>query len=121
VGKGTKNRMKAHWRNALSEQKTKNLKLRNKLQSILKEGHEFPIYEKWIESEDADYCLWMEIYLIDFIGRENLCNLTDGGEDPPRSSEISRKNAIKMVMSNKGRPSWNKGIPCKEKLRKNYA
>jgi hypothetical protein len=71
------------------------------------------IAEKWFESEDEWFCLWMEVYIIDFFGRRGLCNLTAGGESPPFG--IGANNGMW------GRPPKNKGIPMpeeqKEKIR----
>ncbi len=45
------------------------------------------IYQKVLESDDEDACYSMEIDLIEYFGRENLCNLTRGGEGPPSGDD----------------------------------
>jgi hypothetical protein len=75
VGKGTKKRMYEHSRFS------HNRYVREVIDSIGESGLKV-IHEKWFESDDSDLCLLMEISIISFIGRENLCNLTRGGQNP---------------------------------------
>lgn len=100
IGKGTGERMYWHDENhansftraRIIEIKTAGLKL---------------IYEKWFESDDEDFCYWMENYLIDYFGRENLCNITRGGQaGPPSGEEHPSKDPkvrAKMSASRKSR------------------
>jgi hypothetical protein len=86
VGKGCRGRMLQHWSMYVIGSKVmtgRNPKLESKLRKIASEGFESPIYEKWAENEDEDYCLFLESYIIDFIGLENLCNITSGGNTGP--------------------------------------
>ncbi len=62
--------------------KSQNAYVRSRVSEIKDAGLKV-IYEKWFESDDEQFCYWMEIYLIDYFGRELLCNLTPGGEGPP--------------------------------------
>jgi hypothetical protein len=64
------------------------------------------IYEKWFESEDENFCYWMEIFLIDYFDRKNLCNLTRGGATVPSGMDHPMKDpkvAAKVSATLKGR------------------
>src|ERR1700732_3546345 len=76
IGKGTQKRMYEH------DAKTHNWLVRNRIAEIKSLGLKL-IYEKWFEDDDEDYCYWAEIYLIEYFGQKNLCNLTPGGEGVP--------------------------------------
>lgn len=76
---------------------SKNRKLKNKINKI--KGI-FDI-EILFESESEQECLDLEIKLIKEIGRENLCNLTDGGEGV---SGFHHSNEAKQKIS-----IWRKG------------
>jgi len=82
VGKGKGKRMYNHGKKI-----TPNPYLYRKIQNIKSLGLDI-IYEKWFEG-DEEFCFWMEIYLVSELGRDTLCNLTDGGEDPPK---ITKEN-----------------------------
>jgi hypothetical protein len=75
VGKGAKERMYHH------DKRSHNRKVRERVAEINALGLKV-IYEKWIESEDEYYCYWMETYLIDYFGRNNLLNFSAGGGGP---------------------------------------
>jgi hypothetical protein len=79
IGKGTKKRDLHHEWKVLKGKAGNNPHLLNKIRKIKSLGFDI-LYEKWFESDDEWFCYWMEAYLIDYFGRENLCNLTDGGE-----------------------------------------
>lgn len=103
-----------------------NKKLKNKIEKL---NGEF-LYEIVYESLDEQACFDEEIRLIKLIGRENLCNLTDGGEgasgrifkhsvNTKIQMSNSRKNSIKAkessicnirkaIMSNIGKRKINK-------------
>lgn len=69
---------------------------------VSKHGYTIDIYAKGLQEW---YAFELEIDLISYYGRENLCNMTDGGEGTSGRivSEISKK---KCSISNKGtRPS----------------
>lgn len=80
VGKGCNGRIFKHWENMLCGRPCKGVKLYNKLTSIFRAGYDAPIYEKLLECEDEKACFLVERFFINSIGRENLCNATDGGE-----------------------------------------
>jgi hypothetical protein len=79
VGKGCGRRMYTHWEEMLKGRPAYNPKLRAKLRSICRDGYQ-PIYEIALTSTNEYECFAFECDLIEFYGRENLCNLTDGGE-----------------------------------------
>lgn len=85
AGKGFKRRMFYHERVATRNRgNAGNRYLYNKIRKIKSLGLPI-IYEKWIESEDEYFCFWMEVVVINFLGRKNLgngplLNLSDGGE-----------------------------------------
>ena len=81
IGKGCNKRMYQH------ETGSKyNHYLRERIAEIKSAGLKL-IYEKWFESEIENACYWMEIYIIDYFGRENLTNLTRGGEGIPSGED----------------------------------
>ncbi len=86
VGKGCKERMYQH-----SAGTHYNPYMLEKLGELKSLGLKV-IYEKWFESDDEDFCYWMEYYLIDHFGRENLCNLTRGGDGPPSGENSATKD-----------------------------
>jgi hypothetical protein len=95
VGKGIRNRMYNHGKKV-----TPNSYLYNKIQKIKSLGLDI-IYEKWFEG-DEEFCIWMEIYLISEFGKENLCNMTNGGEGGLTSTSWKKGhpscgNSTKMV------------------------
>jgi len=104
IGKGMKNenydRIEYHlnyWHH------NKNKKLKNKINK-LKGIFDIEII---FESKDETECLDLETNLIKEIGKENLCNLTDGGEGVSgfhHSEETKQKISI-----------WRKGKPLSEK------
>lgn len=62
-------------------------------------------YKKIFESENERECLHVEQGIIKAIGRENLCNLTDGGESfaPMRGKKHSPESIEKMRLARVGR------------------
>jgi hypothetical protein len=59
-----------------------NRKKHFKIRSIFK-NHGRVLYKKVIKDVSENLSFKFEIILVKSIGRENLCNLTDGGENPP--------------------------------------
>ncbi len=88
---------------------TLNSHLRGKIAAITPTGS--IVYEKWLESPDEWFCLWMEIYIIDFFGRENLCNFTDGGEgqsNPTLETRAKMSVARSEYIKTNGHPMLGK-------------
>jgi len=79
VGKGKDKRMYSHYFAAKSGKDLINTKLGNKLKKLIKENLK-PIYKKVLETNNEQEAFNKEVELIAKYGRENLCNLTDGGE-----------------------------------------
>jgi hypothetical protein len=69
-----------HWQNMLAGKPHSHIKLYRKLTSIFRSGYTAPIYERLLECEDEQACFLLERFMIKTFERENLCNLTDGGE-----------------------------------------
>lgn len=85
VGKGKGRRAFKHVsfvRNNNEERMVHNPKLYNKIKKILSLG--FMIYCTLIYWSNESVALEKEKSLIQFYGRDNLCNLTDGGDGSPR-------------------------------------
>jgi len=80
----------------------KNKKLTNKIKKL---NGVFDI-EIIFESKNEQECLDLEIKLIKEIGRENLCNLTDGGDG---ISGLKHSDESKQKIS-----IWRKGKPLSE-------
>ena len=87
--------MLKHWENMLSGTNDRNPKLYNKLTSIFRAGYNAPIYEKLLECEDEQACFLMERFMIQTIGRNLLCNLTNGG-DGPSGAVLSKEHRKKI-------------------------
>lgn len=83
----------------LAGKRSRNPKLCNKLTAIFCAGFLAPIYEKWLENAEEKLAFWMERFLIESIGRANLCNVTDGGEGPSGAicSEEHRRKISEAV------------------------
>jgi len=75
-------------------------KLFNKIKSLLREGHS-PIVEMLYVSLPESVALLKEIELIKQYGRENLCNLTDGG-DGISGYKFSKESKKRMSLARKG-------------------
>lgn len=113
VGKGTAKRMYTHM-HAVRRNRVPNgtnSYLYCKLKQLLDKNIE-PLYVKIFETNDEQEAFEIECHDILFHGRENLCNLTDGGEGVvcERSEEWSQK----ISQSLKGKHLSEKH---KEKLR----
>jgi NUMOD3 motif len=78
VGKGKGRRIRTHTYNALKGSH-RNRYLQNKLRRISDLGLKI-VAEKIFEHDDEFPCQLVEITAIEFYGRKNLCNITDGGE-----------------------------------------
>ena len=117
IGKGTDNRMFRHVSITLGKSKarTKNPKLYNKINSILKDGG-YVLPEILLESENEVLCLDKEVELIASIGLENLCNLTLGGEGTS-GYKLSDETKQKMSEYWKDRPSNSLGTIRSEEFK----
>jgi len=107
VGKGCKNRMYSHFNAVKSGRILRNTKLNNKLKKLIKENLK-PLYRK-IETDIEQVAFDKEIELIEFYGKENLCNLADGGRGgmPPFTKEEERQWHIKgAIATNKIRTKY---------------
>ncbi len=102
IGKGSGKRMFKHITIAKGNSKNRqcNPKLYNKIMSILNKGG-YVIPNIIFESINEIECLNQEIEIIKNIGKENLCNLTDGGEGTSgyHLSEITKE---RISQSKKG-------------------
>lgn len=127
VGKGTGNRMYIHERQALYWKTTTNPHLKRKILKILSDGGKIlPL--KIFQDLDEDKILAEEVYQIKTIGRDNLCNLTDGGEGFSggtfKQSDYQKRIVSKLFSGPKTKehraklsevrrknnfPSWSKG------------
>lgn len=114
VGKGSGNRMHQHVKIATNNRKNKssNPKLYNKIDFLLKNGHEI-IPEIIFESYNEKECLDYEVEKIKEIGLDNLCNITVGGEGSS-GRPCSIETRIKLSNINKGKISKRKGIKLTE-------
>jgi len=79
VGKGKYKRMYYHYNIVNNNKNLINKHLENKLKQLINENLK-PKYKKIFESENEQECFKKEIKKIKEIGKENLCNLTNGGE-----------------------------------------
>ncbi len=97
IGKGKYKRMYAHFNAIKNNKNLINKHLENKLKKLLCDGLK-PNYKKIFESDNEKLCFNKEIERIKEIGRENLCNLTDGGEGGSvygRKLSLETKNKIR--------------------------
>jgi len=116
VGKGQDKRMYSHFLRVKKGYFLENKHLENKLQQLVKENlnPKYRIVFKTIEEQEAYN---KEIELIKYYGKENLCNLTDGGEGPfncLRSEETKEKIRKKAIERNKS-DEYRKMISIKTK------
>ncbi len=104
VGKGKGDRMYQHVKTAKgnSVSRKKNLKLYNKISSIINNGG-FIKPEIVFESYDEKECLDKEVSLINEIGLDNLCNLTEGGEG---TSGFKLSEETRRRMSEAKKKQW---------------
>lgn len=112
VGKGKEKRLHRHEEYALRGRTAGNLHLYNTIRKIKNSG-ETVLFEKVVESTDEDYCYWLEIYLIDHLGRRDvgagpLLNMTNGGEGYS-GGIVSIETRKKLGAAGIGRPSPQKG------------
>lgn len=100
IGKGSGDRCQRHLKIAIgkSKSKSKNPKLYNKINDILSKEGEI-IIEKVLETNIEKDALDMEVYLINEIGIENLCNLTLGGEGTSYPNGFSDKHKFNISQS----------------------
>jgi hypothetical protein len=102
VGKGKGRRMFIHVKSALRGRiLDRNKKKHYKIRSIFK-NHGRVLYRKVIKDVSENLAYKFEVILVKSIGRENLCNLTDGGDG---LSNPSNKTRRKMSLSHKGKIS----------------
>lgn len=94
VGKGKNKRMYSHFNTVKNGKNLRNKKLNNKLKKLIKENLK-PIYKKVFETDIEQEAFDKEIELIAFYGKENLCNLADGGEGGFSSKEHQQKCGTK--------------------------
>lgn len=106
IGKGQGNRMYKHTTIAKGKSvaKLKNPKLYNKILKLLNSG-KYIIPEIIYESNSELECLSKEVEIIAEIGKENLCNLTDGGEGTS-GYHLSKETKKKMSDYKKNHPEW---------------
>jgi len=120
IGKGTGKRMYYHFNRVQNNSSLNNKHLENKLRQLIKENLK-PEHRKILETEDQQLAFDKEKERIKELGRENLCNLTDGGEGPfncIRSSETKEKIRQKNIANNKN-PEYRKMISEKTKIAMN--
>jgi len=104
VGKGQNNRMHKHLKLVINNDIgafKRNPKLYNKIKYILNVGG-LVIPRKVFESENETECLIEEKRLIREIGKNNLCNLTDGGEGTS-GYKLSEETKQKIRLSKIGK------------------
>lgn len=87
----------------------RNPKLYNKLTAIFRAGYQSPIYVKLIENVSENLAFAMEVFWIASIGRENLCNMTSGG-DGTRGLKHSEEHNMKVSAA-------KKGVRCREETK----
>ncbi len=104
VGKGKVRRMYKHWRKHVLRNETKpgSNKLGDKLRKIASEGYTDVLYEKLWEGDDEQMAFWFEISAIAIIGRDKLCNATNGG-DGISGLIFSDDSRLKMSESRMGK------------------
>jgi len=113
VGKGCHKRMYTHYNIIKNGHNLKNGHLGNKLKQLIKENLK-PIYRKVFITNDEQEAYNKEIETIDKIGKENLCNLTDGGEGGFSSIEHQQKATFNSHISLRNR------LKTDEKFRKYF-
>lgn len=97
IGKGSSNRMYCHVENALKGKiMYHNKKKHYKILSILKNGGKV-LYKKFIKDVNEKTAFNFEKLLVKKYGKENLCNLTNGGDGGGIwfTEEVRRKMSIK--------------------------
>ncbi len=101
VGKGTGQRIYVHrWISLLKKHPNKHLQ--NKILQILNANNHI-IYKKIFESNIESDIFLKEKEFIKFYGRQNLCNLTDGGDGV---SGYHHSNKTKKLLAEKNNIRW---------------
>jgi group I intron endonuclease len=122
VGRGQGDRSKDHLRRAQNG-KHRNKKVQNTINELRNLGESHSV-EILFSSDAKEDCFEKEMFYIAFYGRENLCNLTDGGNGANgavRSEETRAKMALSKTGAgnpNFGKPAHNKGKPFSEESRR---
>ena len=103
IGKGSGERCYMHEKIATgnSKSKLKNPKLYNKISNIL-ENNGTVLINKILETDNEKESLDKEIEIIKFIGIENLCNLTIGGEGTSYPNGFTEEHKRKISESKRG-------------------
>ena len=87
-----------------------NPKLQNKITKIIKAGMVYGV-DFLFSSQHEQECIDKEIFYIALFGRKTLCNLTDGGENPPlltKDAYPERSAAISVRMMGEKHPMFGK-------------
>lgn len=108
VGKGTSKRMYYHFNRIKKNNIIHNKDLQRKLKELIKENLE-PIYKKILETNSPEKAYNKEIKLIKEIGRNNLCNWTDGGEGC-YGRKLSEETKLKIKLARTGKKHSQKTI-----------
>ena len=99
VGKGIKNRFYSHTWNAKNGSK---LPVYCKMRKVWELGGEV-IFEKIFEDDNESFIYQREKETIAFYGRDNLMNLTDGGDKAPTGMKHKPETLKKFSQQRKGR------------------
>lgn len=135
IGKGKIKRIKYHFKKTsldLSNPRNYNKYKINKILKVKKVTDNWPEIKILFETSNEQEAFEQEKFLILKIGRENLTNMTDGGEGASNPSEETRKikrdkmigrvfteeHKQKLKESATGRPGTRKGIKCSEETKK---
>ena len=110
VGKGKDKRMYQHYRQVKNNHGLYNLYMERKIKKIIKENLK-PKYKKIFESENEQKCFDIEIKRIKELGKENLCNLTDGG------GGVSGCHIIRPNFTGKKHSEYSKKLISKSMLK----
>jgi hypothetical protein len=116
IGKGkvSNKRMYDHWRLMTRGCDRRNPKLYNKLTKIFLAGYRAPIYKILLRTNDQTLAYAMEAFWITVIGRENLCNLKEGGS----RGKLNQDNAPKGEQSYHAKLTENQVLAIRQDTRK---